>query len=729
VPSNRYAPTEGTAVKHTRSVVMVMVAALALTSCTSEGGPRPDEPGGERVARPPAVVLDDLVLAGSLVGFDACDDFLAHVQDRALEIVTPWGLDGGWRTDEMAAEDDGEAEDAEGAGGPEPSASPVEGEDYSGTNVQEGGVDEPDHVKTDGRTMYIAANDRLRVLDVSGGEPVELASLALRDTWDAQLLLDGDRLLVTSSAYASIPFADERVSSDLLPPGGWGGTTTLTLLDVSDPADPVAVERLTVDGATLSSRLVDGVARVVVRTEQGNLPWVYPEGNGIRAERRALEANRELIRGSVAEDWIPWFVHETAAGEDTEGPLLGCNRITRPQEFAGLGVLTVLTVDLAAGELVPGPEALGVLAGGDTVYASRGGLYVATTSWVDWEALSDRDRQRRHENVTSEIHAFDISDPRDVGYLGSGAVPGSLLDQWAMSEYEGRLRVASTVGDTWGWGSGRSESVVTVLERRGDELATVGQVAGLGLTERIYAVRFLGDRGYVVTFRETDPLYTLDLSDPTDPRVVGELKILGYSAYLHPIPGGGGEETADLLLGVGQDADAQGRLKGTQLSLFDVSDPADPQRIDQVTLAEGSSEVEYDHHAFLYWPPTGLSVVPFVQWNVDERTGSEELMAGAVGFTADREGGLERVGLLSHRRLLRELFAEQQGEDWVEELTDDDEAPIDPEQSGWWWDWSWQAQIRRSIVIGDQVLTVSDLGVMTHDLDSLEDLGWLAFER
>ena len=716
-------------------LVLVLVAGAALAGCTDE-----EVPGAQ-----PAVVLpSDLVLAGSLGVFDACEGFLAHMQREALRFVTPWGLGGGWYglMEEADGAVDAPAMDDSGAAPAAPrSDAPVEGEGYSGTNVQEVGVDEPDHVKTDGRTMYVVANGRLHVLDVSGEGPVLLTTVELHDAWDAQLLLDDDRLLVTSSAYGAIPFAGESVRADVLPGPGWSGATSITLLDVSDPAEPVALERLSVDGATLSSRLVDGVARVVVRTEQGNLPWVHPEGSGIRAERAALEANRDLIRASVAEDWLPWYEHETVDGRETEGPLLACNRIAHPEEFSGLGVLSVLTVDLATGGLRPGPEALGLLAGGDTIYASREGLYIATTRWFDWERMAERDRERRMSEITTQIHAFDTSDPRDVSYLGSGEVPGMLLSQWAMSEHDGHLRVASTVGDTWGWSSDPSESVVTVLALRGDELSQVGQVTGLGLTERIYAVRFMGDVGYVVTFRETDPLYTLDLTDPTDPRVVGELKIMGYSAYLHPV----GD---DLLLGVGQDADAQGRLLGTQLSLFDVSDPADPRRIDAATLGEGMSDVEYDHRAFLHWPATGLTVVPFVRWNMEPMQGMDQPMAGAVGFTVDRDDGLQRIGMLSHTALLRAAFEDEGGQDWSQggddapqgqDWSDGELGPggsgSAPEPGGdvvapeLWWEWGWQAQIRRSVVIGDRLLTISDVGVATHDLDTLADVGLVTFGR
>ncbi len=165
----------------------------------------------------------------------------------------------------------------------------------------------------------------------------------------------------------------------------------------------------------------------------------------------------------------------------------------------------------------------------------------------------------------------------------------------------------------------------------------LGQVGGLGKGEQIHAVRFLGDTGYVVTFRQVDPLYTLDLSDPAKPRAVGELKIRGYSAYLHPLEPG-------LLLGVGQDASERGATLGTQVSLFDVSDPARPSRLHQWTVPGGSSsEAEWDHHAFLWWAPSKLAVLPVESW---QRRAS---FAGAVGLSVDRSGGIAEAGRVESR--------------------------------------------------------------------------------
>jgi uncharacterized secreted protein with C-terminal beta-propeller domain len=188
----------------------------------------------------------------------------------------------------------------------------------------------------------------------------------------------------------------------------------------------------------------------------------------------------------------------------------------------------------------------------------------------------------------------------------------------------------------------------------------VGRVGGLGKGERVYAVRFTGDVGYAVTFRQIDPLYTIDLAVPERPRVLGELKIPGYSAYLHPI----GE---DLLLGIGQDATEEGRPLGTQISLFDVSNLRSPARLHKQHLGQGWSEAESDHHAFLYWPRTRLVVVPF------------ELRA--AGYRVGRAGGIEHG----------------------------------------------KAPIRRSLVVGASLLTVSDVGLESSNLMTLAEQGWAAF--
>jgi hypothetical protein len=681
-----------------RPVVMVVLAVL-LTACTPSGGLDVSHVVGALGGDPGD---------GTLVGFASCDDYLAHVQARALEVVSPTGLPDG-RADPRS---DGGPVDDEDAPAPT----------FSDTNVQEVGVDEPDLVVTDGRTLYASLDGALRVLDVSSDVPRPLATIEavrvgrgggeLADLWDARLLLAGDRLLVVSSGFAVLPFDGEEPAADVLPPtSGWRHRSVLTLLDVSSPADPQVLERSTIDGATAAARLVGDVATVVVTTEQGDLPWRYPFTPGIRSDRAALRANRDVVRASRAEDWLPRYVRVTADGERTVGPVLACDRVAVPRTFAGLDLTTVLPFDLAAGELTPTSGVAGLLAGGELAYVAADTLYVATNAWVDWDALSNRERRRWVDERTTDLHAFDLRDPDRIGYRGSGVVPGMLLSQWAMSEHDGVLRVASTVGDPRGLGERTPESLVTTLHLEDASLATVGQVGGIGRSEWIRAVRFLRDVGYVVTFREVDPLVTLDLSDPAAPRVVGEVRLPGYATYLHPIGDG-------LLLGVGRDGRAGGEQEvdwgGALLSLVDVRDPAAPQRLDQVTLTAAGSEVDADHHAFLHWPQTGLTVVPFSRPVFDRTTGQGiDLHTGAVGFSATREGGLARLGLLTHADLAASAVPSATATD-----EDDDR-----------WAAAWRSQIRRSVVVGDRLLTASDAGVKVHDLASLEDVGTLAFAR
>ena len=257
-----------------------------------------------------------------------------------------------------------------------------------------------------------------------------------------------------------------------------------------------------------------------------------------------------------------------------------------------------------------------------------------------------------------------------------------------------RVRRASASGPTsspdWWWGVEReSESFVTVLEQQDGELVEIGKVGGLGKGERIYSVRFIDDIGYVVTFRQTDPLYTIDLSDPTDPEVIGELKILGYSAYLHPVGDG-------LLLGIGQDATEEGRTLGTQISLFDVSDLANPERIHNHTLDDGYSSVEYDHRAFLHWPQTGLTVIPVQQWSWDEDSETESGFSGAIAVEATRDG-IKEIGRITHGQ-------DKEGEEY-------------------WW----APAIERSLVIGDSLYTYSYDGLLQSDLETVEPGTYVGF--
>ena len=310
------------------------------------------------------------------------------------------------------------------------------------------------------------------------------------------------------------------------------------------------------------------MARLVVSSTPMNLPFVYPETGKASDIAAAERRNRAVIRASTLDNWLPAYrVHDAVTGRTTTNSLLGCPRVRHPAEFSGLGLLSVLTLDLAQG--IEPVDTDAVMAGGEMVYASTQSLYVATQQWVGPAELDDP--STTPPAVTTAIHKFDISSPAETEYRGSGRVTGYLLNQWSLSEQNGFLRVVSTDAPSW-WGGEESEteSMVTVMVDQDGRLATVGRLSGLGLGERVYAVRFIGDLGYVVTFRQVDPLHVVDVSDPSNP------VLRGSSAHPRLLRLPPSDRRAASLLGIGQDATSDGRVLGTQASVFDVTSPRQP---------------------------------------------------------------------------------------------------------------------------------------------------------
>jgi hypothetical protein len=545
-----------------------------------------------------------------------------------------------------------------------PEAAPGTAGDSSGTNVQEQGVDEPDIVKSDGTHIFALVGGHLNAIDARAGTPELLGSLDF-GSYGGELLLYGKRALIISYAPqvyptqgggGSEPGASAPVAPDI---AYYRPATLVTEVDVSDPAAMRIVKTETIEGLYVSARLNGASARIVLTSS----PAALDDGGG---------ALRTKARG-----WLPRATLENkATGAKRTRRLTSCRAVKRPRVFSGLDTLTVLTIDMRRG--LPAVDADAIVTDGQTVYASNDSLYVATQRFVAPPGSADR----RPPPLTTAIHRFDIQDAGRARYRASGEVTGYVLNQFALSEYKGVLRVAST--DSPGWWPGAdqpdTQSYVTTLKQSGGALLRLGRVGSLGRGEQIQGVRFDDDSGFVVTFRQTDPLYTVDLSKPNEPRVAGELKLLGWSAYLHPIAGG-------LLLGVGQDATEEGRRLGTQVSLFDVSDLGHPQRLSRRRIgSSSSSEVEYDHHAFLYWAPTKLAVVPVTIYD-----GGSNPFLGAVGFRVGRTR-IDEVGRIAHDSTQQYQFA-----------------------------------VRRSVVVGDRLFTISDAGAESSDLGSFADEAWVPF--
>jgi Beta propeller domain len=584
-----------------------------------------------------------------LHAFESCSGLLAYAHRHGIGVVNDSSPFRGGPIPVFAPGSEGGGTGK--AGGDQAAAT-------SPTNVQEAGVDEPDRVKAVGTTVYALANDHLQVIDASGATPRMLGSVAIPG-YASELLVDGTRALVIAErSFSSGPIAlDARIA----PPGDWLSRTDLLEIDLADPRAPRVVRTLQVEGGYVDARLAGGIARVVVSTSPRGL--IQPDVKGrppVGALRRGW---RRSVRRTRTASWLPGMVlRDRKSGRSARRALVSCRSVRRPRVFSGLDTISVLTIDMARG--LPAVDVDSVMSDGETVYASPDRLYIASERWLG----EDPSRSRAASLSLTAVHAFDTTQPGETRYVGSGEVPGYVLNQWAMSERGGVLRIATTDQPPWEAEGRKSHSAVRTLEERDGRLVQIGAVGGLGEGESIYAVRYIGDTAYVVTFRQTDPLFTVDLSDPRAPRLVGELKVPGYSAYLHPVGDG-------LLLGVGRTAGADGRTGGLQLSLFDVSDLAHPRRIASRRLEdESSSEVEYDHHAFLWWGPDHLAMFPLEVYR--DRDG----FGGAAGFRVTA-AGIDPLPRIAH-----------------------------PAEGGY------PLAFRRAMVVGDRLVLVSDTGVMSTSL-------------
>jgi hypothetical protein len=546
--------------------------------------------------------------------------------------------------------------------------------DFTTTNTQERDVDEPDFVKNDGSRIFVLNGRSLIVMSAWPAESTRIQSVTPLEGQPVDMILTGDRLAVY--ARLSPPGIDLRPGQSTPPTQRFA----LTVFDVSSTA-PAPVYRHQWTGHYASARRVGNVLHTVSVAPLGGPPLVYwPDDNidwtrpgAVRnALERARAQNVTRIRAASLDDWLPRFTENgTPVARD-------CGSYYATNVSARAGFTTVTSVDLAR----LSSERSTLLNQADEVYASRERLYVAARH--TWTA-PEREGQVRQNHTY--VFQFDLPSAGGAArYVAAGGVAGHIADQFSLDEEGGFLRVATT-RETWvGRGQRDLTNNLFVLRPSGGRLEVVGELAGLARDERIYSARFDGDRGYVVTFRQVDPLFTFDLSNPRAPRVAGELKIPGFSTYLHPLD-------RDHLLAIGREVSPDGRIfGGVQLQVFDVTSFASPvvqHRHTLGTTSSAHSEAGYEHKAFTYFASRHLLGLPFSDWSTARRT---EFISSLQLLTVSPAGGIAEVGSIDHSELVRGTEGYYPG---------------------------WSPQIRRSVMMDDFVYSISYGGLKVHDARDL----------
>ncbi len=533
--------------------------------------------------------------------------------------------------------------------------------DFSSTNNQVAGVDEADSVRTDGRYIYMLTAGEFLVIDA---DPASLAVVS-RTTmagYGHVLYLHGDRVTVLSQVtewfevdpyWLAVPGVG--LPDDPLPPEDVAITlpvirpslpreqyVQVTVLDVTDRSAPTIVEKTRIDGMLTASRSVDEKVYVVVENRpqiglpipQVFSPWIVTAATAIDGftvggedSPESIEELRTRIATADLDSLLP-VARSTVDGEEVTQPLVSPGSLYLPVRGGGSDLVSI--VSLTPTDSTPGIDhSVSTLGLAGTVYASLDSFIIASADHGVWWGAS--------EGATT-LHEFALAG--EMPHVAAGTVPGRVLDQFAIDAHaDGTVRVVTQTG----WGPEASTNLF-VLEASEGVLGTIGSVGGIAPGEMAMSARFVGDTAYVVTFEQVDPLFVIDIADPTQPMVVGELVIPGFSSYLHPID-------ATHLIGIGRSAD----LSGVKLSLFDVSAPTRPTETDFVEIGGGGghssyawSAAEYDHHAFSYFAGHGVLAIPVSSWSWNEVSGTASGSNALVVYEVDPAGGFTELARIEH---------------------------------------------------------------------------------
>lgn len=574
-------------------------------------------------------------------------------------------------------------------GGGSGTSGPTQG---TGTNNQVAGVDEADFVKNDGQHIYLAQNGGLRIVDAWPADQAHTISNTPLEGTMKKLFVEGDKALV----YAAIGENDNSWYSRDCTYGydcdfsGDGTNTRLYVLDITNRGAPVLERQIDLTGSLVAARRVGTAVHTVVTKASNLFPDLdyYPQadlcsysgdkpsiGDILRAQAaydQLREQNHQRILETDVSVNLPSVV-DTAEAVESTGP--SCESLYASSMHDGGAYTSIVSVDMTH----PGPvKTATIISRAGAVYASADALYMAVAhSWA--------------EDDLSTIHKFRISEiAGQTKYVASGSVHGRALNQFALDEQDGFLRIATTDGHA---PAPDAVSYMSVLDEQGDDLVTVGEIGGIAPSEDIRSVRFDGTRAFVVTFKKTDPLFAFDLSNPTAPLKLGELKIPGFSTYMHMLDD-------NHLLTIGYDADDHGSFAyfdGIQLQIFDVSDMTAPALAHKFIIGTrgSSSEALTNHLAFTWYPEEALLALPMTvcEGGDDGQYGQTMTFNGLMVFDASVGAGFAEHGRVQH-------------------------AVAEGITCGNWWT-NAESTVKRSLFLDNFVYSISDSELKVRDIGAL----------
>ena len=547
--------------------------------------------------------------------------------------------------------------------------------DYSETNIQVEGVDEPDVVKTDGTYLYIVSNGKLFIIKAYPPEDAKvLSEISMEeDVYISNIFINKDRLIIfgTSSRYPP----EYKEKDDYY---WWGGisTTVVNIYDVSDRENPELVKDVEFDGNYFDSRMIDNWVYIIATESTSHIYRIIEENETINIPEITIDD----VTKKIPADHI-YFANTS----DT------------------LNVMTyVITVNIDEDEV---SQKSFILGRSQDMFVSKDNIFLTYTHYqyriVQPILGASYDTNDEH----TIIHKISINEG-EVAHIAQGNVPGRILNQFSMDEYDGYFRIATTI-------SGYSNNVDTSTNNMfvlDSNLEIAGRLEGVAPGESIYSVRFMGEKAYMVTFRHIDPLFVIDLKDPTNPKILGKLKIPGYSDYLHPID-------ENHLIGIGKEVDASidadkihtegavyyTAIQGVKISIFDVSDVENPIELYKEVIGDRGTEspATSDHKAFLFDKEKELLIIPLLVAELKEGQDKSErgdyVFQGSYVYDLSVENGINLRGRVTHIDDLDEYF-----------------------KSGYYFRSS--SAISRSLYIGNVLYTISDSMIKMNNLEDLSEI-------